>query len=417
MKSGNAIEVRNLTKKFKVYYDKGNQLKERVLFSKRNRYEERWVLNGISFEVKKGEAIGLIGHNGCGKSTTLKLLSRIIYPDSGSVEMAGRVSSLIELGAGFHPDMTGRENIYTNAAIFGLTKKEIDARLDKIIEFSELEEYIDNPVRTYSSGMYMRLAFSVAINVDADILLIDEILAVGDVAFQAKCFNRLREIKANGATIIIVSHSLSQIEQICDRSIWIHEGCIKEEGTPRIVDPHYLEYMSEKTVEKDTKKQQDQKEQSTDETVAEEEVIEEDKKRWGSGEAYIEKVTILDSEGVERNEFTNTENFSIRIDYKTQKNISDAVIGVAIYRDDQTYIYGTNTLIDYSEPTKLCEDGTIWLNFDNLPLNAGKYTLDFAFHKPDGFNYDFWREACSVIIKNKLNEAGIVSVPHEWNIR
>ena len=198
MKPENAIEVKDVTKKFKVYLDKGSQLKERLLFHERNRYEERWVLKGISFEVKKGEAIGLIGHNGCGKSTTLKLLTRIIYPDAGSIEMRGRVSSLIELGAGFHPDMSGRENIYTNAAIFGLTKKEIDARMDDIIAFSELEEFLDNPVRTYSSGMYMRLAFSVAINVDADILLIDEILAVGDTNFQAKCFNKLREIKAQG---------------------------------------------------------------------------------------------------------------------------------------------------------------------------------------------------------------------------
>ena len=171
MKQGNAIEVKNLTKKFKVFFDKGSQLKERILFRNRNRYEERWVLNGISFEVKKGEAVGLIGHNGCGKSTTLKLLSKIIYPDAGSIEMRGRVSSLIELGAGFHPDMSGRENVYTNASIFGLSKKEIDLRFDDIVAFSELEEFIDNPVRTYSSGMYMRLAFSVAINVNAEILL------------------------------------------------------------------------------------------------------------------------------------------------------------------------------------------------------------------------------------------------------
>lgn len=192
-----------------------------MLFWKRNRYEKRHVLNGISFNVKRGEAIGLVGKNGCGKSTTLKMLTKIIYPDSGTIEMRGRVSSLIELGAGFHPDMSGRENIYTNASIFGLTKKEIDARLDDIIAFSELEDFIDNPVRTYSSGMYMRLAFAVAINVDADILLIDEILAVGDANYQAKCFNKLREIKAEGTTIVIVSHSLGQIEQICDRSIWI----------------------------------------------------------------------------------------------------------------------------------------------------------------------------------------------------
>lgn len=243
MQIGNAIEVKNVTKSFKVYFDKGSQLKERLLFSKRNRYEERRVLDNVSFSVKKGEAIGLIGNNGCGKSTTLKLLTKIIYPDSGSIELSGRVSSLIELGAGFHPDMSGRENIYTNAAIFGLTRKEIDDRLEKIISFSELGEYIDNPVRTYSSGMYMRLAFSVAINVDADILLIDEILAVGDARFQAKCFKKLQEIKAAGTTIVIVSHSTDQVEQICDRTIWIRKGKIAGNGETGEVIQEYMEWI------------------------------------------------------------------------------------------------------------------------------------------------------------------------------
>ena len=241
----NAIEVRNVCKSFKIYADRAGQLKERILFWKRNRFEERKVLNDISFEIKRGDAVGLVGHNGCGKSTTLKLLTKIIYPNSGTIKMNGRVSSLIELGAGFHPDMSGRENIYTNASIFGLTRKEIEARLEKIIAFSELEEFIDTPVRTYSSGMYMRLAFAVAINVDADILLIDEILGVGDAAFQTKCFNRLKEIKANGTTIVLVSHSLDQIERLCDRSIWLHEGKIHMDGLPAEVHARYMEYMDE----------------------------------------------------------------------------------------------------------------------------------------------------------------------------
>ena len=243
------IDVKNITKKFRIYMDKGSQLKERLIFRKRNRYEEREVLKGISFQVKKGEAVGLIGHNGCGKSTTLKLLTKIMYPDSGEIIMKGRISSLIELGAGFHPDMSGRENIYTNASIFGLTKKEIDARLNEIIAFSELEEFIDNPVRTYSSGMYMRLAFSVAINVDADILLIDEILAVGDTNFQTKCFNRLRELKAKGMTIIIVTHDLSTIEKFCDRSVWINNGLIVCEGRSDEVVDAYRNFMNQKRVE------------------------------------------------------------------------------------------------------------------------------------------------------------------------
>ena len=243
MKADNAIEVTNVIKKFKVYLDKGFTLKEKTLFYKRRKYEERNVLNGISFDVKKGEAVGFIGHNGCGKSTTLKLLTKIMYPDSGTIEMCGRVSSLLELGAGFHPDMSGRENIYINASIFGLRKKEIEERLADIISFSELEEFIDNPVRTYSSGMYMRLAFAVAIHVKADILLIDEILAVGDARFQAKCLEKIQEFKAQGITIVIVSHSLDQIEQVCDRSIWIDHGKVREIGEPAIVHPKYLEYM------------------------------------------------------------------------------------------------------------------------------------------------------------------------------
>ena len=238
-----AIDVKNITKSFKVYLDRSDNLKDFIIHSNRRKFENREVLKGISFKVKKGEAIGLVGRNGCGKSTTLKLLTRIMYPDTGEIKINGRVSSLIELGAGFHPDMSGRENIYINASIFGLSRKEIDRRVKKIIAFSELEDYIDNPVRTYSSGMYMRLAFSVAINVDADVLLIDEILAVGDANFQAKCFQKLRDIKESGTTIVIVSHALGQIESICERSIWIENGKIKAEGEPRKVHREYLQYM------------------------------------------------------------------------------------------------------------------------------------------------------------------------------
>lgn len=241
-----AIEVKQVKKYFRVYSDKGQSLKERLLFFNRNQYEKRNVLNGISFQVKKGEAIGLIGENGSGKSTMLKMLTKIIYPDQGEIIVRGRVSSLIELGAGFHPDMSGRENIYMNASIFGLNRKEIDSRLQRIIDFSELWDFMDNPVRTYSSGMYMRLAFAVAIHVDADVLLIDEILGVGDSAFQAKCFRKLKEIKANGTTIVIVSHSLGQIEEICEKSYWIKNGVIQLDGEPEVVHKEYMEYMKQK---------------------------------------------------------------------------------------------------------------------------------------------------------------------------
>ena len=236
----NAIEIKHVTKSFKIYYDKASTLKEHLLFWKRNESELYTALKDINLDIKKGETVGLIGVNGSGKSTLLKLMTKIIYPTKGEIITHGKLTSLLELGAGFHQDFTGRENIYFNAAIFGLTRQEIDKRLDEIIEFSELGEFIDNPVRTYSSGMYMRLAFSIAINVDAEILLIDEILAVGDQHFQEKCFNKLQELKNSEKTIVIVSHSLDQIENLCTPAIWINNGLVEMDDTPSKVIPEYL---------------------------------------------------------------------------------------------------------------------------------------------------------------------------------
>ena len=229
-KISNAIVVKNMTKTFKIYLDKANTLKEKLLFLSRGKKEYRVVLKNINIKIKKGETVALIGTNGSGKSTLLKLMTKIYYPTKGSVKTYGKLTSLLELGAGFHPDFSGRENIYFNASIFGLSKKEIDNRLDDIIKFSELEDFIDNPVRTYSSGMYMRLAFSIAINVDADILLVDEILAVGDQHFQEKCHNKLKEFKNNNKTIVIVSHDLESIKNLCDRAIWIYDGEVRMDG-------------------------------------------------------------------------------------------------------------------------------------------------------------------------------------------
>ena len=235
-----AIEVKHMTKKFKIYYDKASTLKEKLVFWNKKGPEVRTVLEDINIEIKKGETVALIGTNGSGKSTLLKLMTKIIYPTLGTVVTHGKLTSLLELGAGFHPDFTGRENIYFNASIFGLTRKEIDNRIDDIISFSELGQFIDNPVRTYSSGMYMRLAFSVAINVDAEILLIDEILAVGDQHFQEKCMHKLHELKNSDKTIVIVSHSLESVKNLCDRAIWIYNGKVQMDGKAEDVVNEYL---------------------------------------------------------------------------------------------------------------------------------------------------------------------------------
>lgn len=240
MKKGNVIEVRNMTKTFKLFYDKPSTLKERLVFWNHKKAETRTVLDNVNLDIKNGETVALIGVNGSGKSTLLKLMTKIIYPTKGTLETKGKLTSLLELGAGFHPDFTGRENIYFNASIFGLTRKEIDKRLDDIIEFSELEEFIDNPVRTYSSGQYMRLAFSIAINVDAEILLIDEILAVGDQHFQDKCFKKLEELRDSDKTIVIVSHALGTLKNLCSRGIWINEGKVQMDGKIGEVIDEYL---------------------------------------------------------------------------------------------------------------------------------------------------------------------------------
>ena len=245
MDKKNAIEVRNMSKQFKVEYDKANTLKTKLIFWNRKKPEFHQVLNNINLNIKKGETVALIGVNGSGKSTLLKLMTKIIYPTKGTIETDGKLTSLLELGAGFHPDFTGRENIYFNASIFGLTRKEIDARIDDIIEFSELGEFIDNPIRTYSSGMYMRLAFSVAINVDAEILLIDEILAVGDQHFQEKCYNKLKELRDSNKKIVIVTHSLEIVKDLCTRVIWIYKGELRLDGDPTYVVDEYLEQVAQ----------------------------------------------------------------------------------------------------------------------------------------------------------------------------
>lgn len=401
MKPENSIEVNNITKSFKVFLDKGRTLKELALFSKRRRYEERRVLDGISFEVKRGEAIGLVGHNGCGKSTTLKLLTRIMYPDSGTIEMRGRVSSLIELGAGFHPDMSGRQNIYTNASIFGLTRKEIDKRIDKIIEFSELKDFIDNPVRTYSSGMYMRLAFAVAINVDADILLIDEILAVGDANFQAKCFDKLKEIKREGTTIVIVSHSLGQIEQICERSIWINAGKIAAEGPPREVHPLYLDYMGQKRQEMESAAAPKAgKEETAVENIG----------------LTVSEIFMNDREGERKKVLKTGEAAAVCICYQTTETLEEIVVGVEVFNDLNVRCYSTNTLDDTAETISLKSEGTLKMHMDKLMLLPGKYFVDVTFRRANKTVVCHMSKALEFEMYSDQKDSGIARLEHTWDI-
>ena len=412
------INVKDVKKSFKIYSDKGHTLKERLLFFKqRNSYTRHEVLKGVTLEIKKGEVVGLVGHNGCGKSTLLKLMTKIIYPDKGKIEINGKISSLLELGAGFHPDMTGRENIYTNASIFGLTKKEIDARLDDIINFSELEEFIDSPVRTYSSGMYMRLAFSVAINVDADILLIDEILAVGDARFQAKCFNKMLELKKREITIVIVSHDLGSIERLCNRAIWIENGKIKDEGIPHDIVAEYLDDIMSKDENKKIKVQNKKNnKEKTEKRIIEKKENKKDKNRTGNKDVEIIGIKLLNEKDEVSDTYNSEEKLKIQVKYKRNNDeLKDSVFGFGIFRNDGLNCYGTNTFIDNFGKIKIQDEGIVEVIIDQIQLLEGKYYLDIAFHDEYGKPYDYIRKIKKFSIYSNLKDAGIFRIKHKFS--
>ena len=377
-------------------------------------------MDDVSFCIKRGETVGLIGHNGSGKSTTLKLLTGIIYPDAGNIQINGRISSLLELGAGFHPDLSGRENIYINASIFGLNKKEIDAKYTDIVKFSELEKYIDNPVRTYSSGMYMKLAFSIAINVDADILLIDEILAVGDVNFQIKCLKKMQEIKNKGTTIVLVSHSMDQIEKLCDRCIWLQDGKIKEDGITKEVSVQYLAFMNNLRRIQIEKENAEQEEKALEETPENDEESEDAEEQWGgrfgSGEVKIKDVKCIDHNGQKVSTLDFGRPFSIEFKVVKQKPVENVWFGISIIRNDGVVCYGTNTLVESDSQYTIDKSGKISIAFDNIQLMPGTFYIDLCVGK--GYNefVDYWQSAKTIEIFGERRDIGLIKIENKWNI-
>ena len=434
-----AIRVNNITKQFKVHLEQSHSLKDYLVFHNRNKIQIRDVIKGISFDVKKGEAVALIGKNGCGKSTTLKMLTKILRPDTGSIEMNGRVSSLIELGAGFHPDMTGRENVYINASIFGLKKKEVDERLDEIIRFSELEEFIDQPVRTYSSGMYMRLAFSVAINISAEILLIDEILAVGDASFQKKCFNKLTELKEKGTTIVIFSHSIDQVKAICDRAIWIYEGHVREDGNPNEVCAHYLDEMehersvrhekevlerkkkevesvpAELTEEEKRKKELDEKFNSFESCKAINNACNPDAKRKCSGKVYFTNVRVKNTEGNEVWRYKTNDGMTLEFDYESIEENLPISVSFEFLTQSGVVVYGSSTAGKAKKLFVAQKQGSVSCQIEHLPLLAGEYDIKVRICGEDDTRLDSISYFIKFIVENDSErEYGLVTMNHQW---
>lgn len=428
MNEGNAIEVHGVYKNFKVYGDKGKTLKDLLTTTGRKDYKMRKILDGIDFSVKKGEAVALIGKNGCGKSTTLKLLTRIIYPDQGKIEISGKVSSLLELGAGFHPDMSGRENIYLNASIFGLTRKEIDEKVDTIISFSELENYIENPVRTYSSGMYMRLAFSVAINVDADILLIDEILGVGDVSFQKKCFEKLKEIKNQGTTIVIVSHSMEQVQQICDRSIWIYDGKIKEDGNPYIVGQHYYALMEgnrldriEKEYFENKRKKEILQAEETENVSNKLPLFCEDNAVYsGTHQVTFSDITVTNQKGEEAIIFNDGDSLLLKCKITGLLPEQLFSFSISISNEEHVHCYGTNSFAEKNDFFSIRKNETLDMCFElkDIRLINGKYWVSVGLYTPqfEALEEIHFVKFFHIHSNSYQKETGIIQLEHAWDI-
>ncbi|WP_405175128.1 ABC transporter ATP-binding protein [Paenibacillus sp. FSL H8-0261] len=420
-----SIKVDNVSKKFRHYTDKQSTLKDRVLNFGKQVIKEDWILRDINLEIAEGQAVGLVGRNGSGKSTLLKIMTKILFPDKGMLDVFGRVSSLLELGAGFHPEFTGIENIYMNASILGLSKKEIDAKLKEIISFSELGEYINQPVRIYSSGMYMRLAFSVAISVDPDILLIDEVLAVGDSAFQNKCIEKIKELKGKGKTIVIVTHDNSMVEKICDRAVWLHNGKITADGSPRDVIMEYMSFLSgEENKRLIAVQEVDNSNATTVETKQITETLETSNvesfkdTRFGNKKVEIVDVWFSDNQDELKKNFNTGESMNINIKYRVNHKTDSIVFGVGFNTSDNIYCYGTNTHIDRSiNINDLQGEGTLQFKIDRLLFLPGVYKLDVAVHHENGEPYDYLTHAYSFQVSSDINDVGVVRLEHSWELK
>lgn len=360
---GKAIEVTEVWKKFRIYHEKHPSLKETVLKRKRVSFEELWALKEVSFSLEKGKTLGIIGENGSGKSTLLKILARILRPDKGSFETDGKISALLELGAGFHPELTGRENIYLNGSILGLKKREIEGKFEEIVSFSGLQKFVDMPVKSYSSGMYLRLGFAVAVNVNPDILLIDEILAVGDELFQRKCSDKIFEFKLAGKTIVLVSHSLEAVRNLCETALWLKDGEVKALGKSGQVIEAYLKSLNQEEA-----------------SPRGAEVGTGFGSRHGSYEAEIMKVEFLNSNGKSGGSFKTGDKFIARLNYQAHQAIEKPVFGVAIFGPDGTNITGPNTKISRQEINKIEGQGHIDYIVENLPLLPGTYFFSAALY-------------------------------------
>ena len=427
----NAIELTNVTKVYRRYARRKqfatlkSALLSGSLIHDLQPDETFPALKGVSFDVPAGRTYGIIGRNGSGKSTALKLVAGITKPTTGTVKVQGRISALIELGAGFHPEISGRENVFINGIMLGLTKREVATRFDEIVEFAELQDFIDAPVKTYSSGMYMRLGFAVAIHVDPDVLLVDEVLAVGDEGFTHKCLDKFGEFKRRGKTILLVTHSLNLVERFCDEALWLDAGKVRGSGDPRRVVGAYLTDVG-KSEERELARAEAKSEQRVEsqDPIAPgaapqvgsvvEDMTRVDEGRWGSREIEITDVTFKNDSGEVSHIFQSGDPMSIHIAVRAHQATGDFVFGIGLYSSEGVNCYGTNTHLEEFTPQELMGEGEVTFAIDSLELVEGTYKLDVAVHKRDGYPYDYHRLLYTFRVKSRTKEVGIYRPRHTW---
>lgn len=372
------------------------------------------AIQNLTMRIPKGSSVGVIGRNGSGKSTLLKLITGIYKADTGRISVNGRIAALIELGAGFHPDFTGRENLNLGAVMHGLSRAQVRERFDEIVEFAELENVIDDPVRTYSSGMFMRLGFSLAIHTNPDILIVDEVLAVGDARFVSKCKEKIAELRKDKKTLILVTHDLDAVERWCDEAIWLNEGEVRDRGEPRRVIDHYRQFV-EKGEEADLREeaQKQHKEKTEDFNLSGLPDLKEDAARWGSREIEIKSARLLAADGQEKLLFHSGDNLSIEFDYFVREPVADVVFGIGINRSDGVVIHGTNTDI---EKIKIAvkEAGTVRFRIADLQFLEGNYLIDLAVHRQDGYPYDYHKNILKFAVRSSQKQVGVVLLKHTW---
>jgi ABC-type polysaccharide/polyol phosphate transport system ATPase subunit len=424
-----AIELADVTKIYRKYSGRQfatlkSALLQRSILTELSPTETFPALSGVSFAVARGRTCGVIGRNGSGKSTALKVVAGITKPTTGAVRVNGRISALIELGAGFHPEISGRENIFINGIMLGLTRREIERRFDEIVDFAELRDFIEAPVKTYSSGMYMRLGFAVAIHVDPDVLLVDEVLAVGDEGFTHKCLDKFAEFRRLGKTILLVTHSLGLVERFCDEAIWLEAGRLKVKGDPkRVVDAYLSEVeKSEDALLATTTAravasvvpQPAEPITAAPDTGELRNMFQAVEGRWGSRQIEITAVTFAGRDGQPSFIFHSGDPMNIRLTVVAHAPATDFVFGVSLFNADGVCCYGTNTFIERMDPEQLEGEAEVTLAIESLDLVEGTYKVDVAVHTCDGYPYDYHRLLYTFRVKSRTPDVGIYRPKHHW---